>query len=174
MDISEDIKKELELEKLKIYTNERTEFISNISHGLRAPLNIFFSTIQLLDRIYLKSDDEFRLVYEKYKKTLHINCKRMIRLINNIVNYAKLKNISMQFDANTEENIIKCNPNLIERVMLNLLSKAIKFSTQNSTMYVDVLTSKDFTEINVKYEGIGISPKHKNIIFESLFKQINH
>jgi len=80
----------------------------------------------------------------------------------------------MQFDANTEENIIKCNPNLIERVMLNLLSKAIKFSTQNSTMYVDVLTSKDFTEINVKDEGIGISPKHKNIIFESLFKQINH
>jgi len=77
MDISEDIKKELELEKLKIYTNERTEFISNISHGLRAPLNIFFSTIQLLDRIYLKSDDEFRLIYEKYKNTLHINCKRM-------------------------------------------------------------------------------------------------
>lgn len=197
MDISDDIKKELELEKLKIYTNEKTEFISNISHELRTPLNIFYSTIQLLDRIYLNNDDEFKLIYEKYRKTLHINCKRMLRLINNVidiskietgtlngrfdnynivsvvedvtlsvVNYAKLKNINIQFDVNTEEKIIKCNPNLIERLMLNLLSNAIKFSPQNSTIYVDVYINKDFTEINVKDEGIGISPEFKSTIFE--------
>ena len=197
MDISDDIKKELELEKLKIYTNERTEFMSNISHELRTPLNIFYSTVQLLDRIYLKDDREFKLIYKKYKKTLHINCKRMLRLVNNIVdiskietgtlnarfdnynivavvedvtlsvvNYAKLKNINIQFDTNTEENVTKCDPNLLERVMLNLLSNAIKFSPQDSTIYVDVLVNEDYTEINVKDEGIGIPTKYRKSIFE--------
>lgn len=196
-DISDDIKKELELEKLKIYTNERTEFMSNISHELRTPLNIFYSTVQLLDRIYLKDDREFKLIYKKYKKTLHINCKRMLRLVNNIVdiskietgtlnarfdnynivavvedvtlsvvNYAKLKNINIQFDTNTEENVTKCDPNLLERVMLNLLSNAIKFSPQDSTIYVDVLVNEDYTEINVKDEGIGIPTKYRKSIFE--------
>lgn len=197
MDISDEIKKELELEKLKIYTNERTEFMSNISHELRTPLNIFYSTIQLLDRMNSKDDAEFKLIYEKYRKTLHTNCKRMLRLINNVVdiskietgtlagrfdnynivsvvedvtlsvvNYAKLKNINIEFDTNTEENIISCDPNLLERVMLNLLSNAIKFSPKESTIYVNLLVNEDFTEINVKDEGIGISKEYINNIFE--------
>ena len=50
--------------------------------------------------------------------------------------------------------------------MLNLLSNAIKFSPQDSTIYVDVLVNEDYTEINVKDEGIGIPKKYRKSIFE--------
>ena len=53
--------------------------MSNISHELRTPINIFYSTIQLLDISLLKSDKDFREVYAKYKRTLHVNCKRMLK-----------------------------------------------------------------------------------------------
>ncbi len=196
-DISEILKTELELEKLKVYNKEKTEFVSNISHELRTPINIFYSTIQLLDISLLKSDKDFKSTYEKYRKTLHTNCKRMLRLINNVVdiskietgilkgkfdfynliaivedvtlsvlNYAQLKSINIQFDTNEEEFIMECDPTMMERVFLNLLSNAIKFTPENRNIYVDVCATNDFIEIDIRDEGIGISAKDKNVIFE--------
>lgn len=203
MDISDEINRELELEKLKVYDKEKSDFISNISHELKTPLNLFYSTVQLLDSISENEDCDFRLTYGKYNKTLHVNCKRMMRLINNVmdiskidtgmlspdfgnydivsivedvtlsvVNYALLKKIHVQFDTNIEEQIIKCDPNMIERVILNLLSNAIKFSKENQTIYVDMLVNEDFIKIYIKDEGIGISKEVKNLIFEK-FVQVD-
>lgn len=197
MDISEAISKELELEKLKVYNKEKTEFMSNISHELRTPLNIFYSTLQLLDKTITNEEIDFKSMYERYRKTLHVNCKRMLRLINNVVdmskietgilkgkfdnynivavvedvtlsvlNYAQLKLIDIHFDTNSEECIVKCDPSMIERVMLNLLSNAIKFSKENKSIYVDIFVDDDLVEINVKDEGIGISKQNKKAIFE--------
>ena len=91
IDISDIINKELELERLKVYNQEQTEFISNISHELRTPINIFYSTIQLLDRFYDLNIDNFQDIYEKYRKSLHTNCKRMLRLVNNIIDISKIE-----------------------------------------------------------------------------------
>lgn len=197
MDISEIINKELELEKMKVYNEEKTDFMSNISHELRTPINIFYSTIQLLDISLLKSDKDFKEIYEKYRRTLHVNCKRMLRLINNVVdiskietgilkgkfdyynlisivedvtlsvvNYAQLKSINIQFDTNEEEFITKCDPSMMERVLLNLLSNAIKFTPENKNIYVNVYVNDDIAEIDIKDEGIGISPSDRAAIFE--------
>lgn len=203
MDISDEISLELELEKFKVYDKEKNEFISNISHELRTPLNIFYSTVQLLDRMSENEDLDFKLMYEKYKKPLHVNCKRMLRLINNVmdisnidtgilkpnfgnydivsiseditlsvVNYALLKSISIQFDTNVEEHTIKCDPTMIERVLLNLLSNAIKFSKQNKNIYVDLTVKEKWVQIEVKDEGIGINDNVKHIIFDK-FVQVD-
>ena len=197
MDISEIINAELELEKLKVYNKEKTEFMSNISHELRTPINIFYSTIQLLDISLMKPDKDFKSMYEKYRKTLHVNCKRMLRLINNVVdiskietgilkgkfefynliaivedvtlsvvNYAKLKNINIEFDTNEEEFITRCDPSMIERVLLNLLSNAIKFTPENKNIYVNICVNDDFAEIDIKDEGIGIAKNDRAAIFE--------
>lgn len=80
----------IEYEKMKKHEEVKNEFFANISHELRTPLNIFYSTLQLLD---IKSNDmsvDFRQVYENNKQYLKINCKRMLRLINNIVDITKI------------------------------------------------------------------------------------
>ncbi len=203
MDISDEISLELELEKFKVYDKEKSEFISNISHELRTPLNIFYSTVQLLDRMSENETLDFKLMYKKYKKPLHVNCKRMLRLINNVmdisnidtgilkpnfgnydivsiseditlsvVNYASLKSINIQFDTNVEEHIIKCDPTMIERILLNLLSNAIKFSEKNKNIYVDLNVEDKWVQIEVKDEGIGINDNVKHIIFDK-FVQVD-
>lgn len=203
MDISDEISLELELEKFKVYDKEKSEFISNISHELRTPLNIFYSTVQLLDRMSENETLDFKLMYKKYKKPLHVNCKRMLRLINNVmdisnidtgilkpnfgnydivsiseditlsvVNYASLKSINIQFDTNVEEHIIKCDPTMIERILLNLLSNAIKFSEKNKNIYVDLKVEDKWVQIEVKDEGIGINDNVKHIIFDK-FVQVD-
>ena len=80
----------IEYEKMKKHEEVKNEFFANISHELRTPLNIFYSTLQLLD---IKSNDmsvNFRQVYEDNKQYLKINCKRMLRLINNIIDITKI------------------------------------------------------------------------------------
>lgn len=91
MDISDIINKELELERLKVYNREQTEFISNISHELRTPIHIFYSTVQLLDKFCMQDAPNFKDIYEKYRKSLHINCKRMLRLVNNVIDISKIE-----------------------------------------------------------------------------------
>ena len=203
LDITELINKKLEVENLKIYDKEKTEFIANISHELKTPLNIFSSTVQLLNKSVENEKLDFRDIYTKYNNVLLTNCDRMTRLIRNImdlskidmgvveadfknynivsiveditlsvVDYALLKNINIQFDTNIEEHIIKCDADMIERIILNLLSNAIKFSPKNSSIFVDILVDEENVHISVKDEGIGISKENQHIIFEK-FVQID-
>ena len=92
-DISSKLRTErylIEYEKIKKHEEVKNEFFANISHELRTPLNIFYSTVQLLD---FKSSDmsvNFREIYEEHKQCLKINCKRMLRLIDNILDITKI------------------------------------------------------------------------------------
>ncbi|WP_164489040.1 sensor histidine kinase [Romboutsia sp. Marseille-P6047] len=195
IDISEEIKMEIEVEKRRVYDKERSNFIANISHELKTPLNLFYSTTQLLDRFVDKKEEDFRRIYNKYNKTLSTNCNRMMRLIDNImdlssgdvgilnykfknynivsiIDYALLKYINIEFDTNEEDVIVKCDASMIERMILNLLSNAIKFSSENTRIFVNVFVNDDWVEIYIKDEGIGISKKDQEIIFNR-FVQID-
>ena len=89
MNITEILNNELEFKKVKEYDKEKSEFIANISHELKTPLNIFSSNIQLLDSFVENNTVDFKDVYKKYNKTLHTNCARMTRLVDNIIDLSK-------------------------------------------------------------------------------------
>ena len=44
-----------------------------------------------MDRFYDLNIDNFQDIYEKYRKSLHTNCKRMLRLVNNIIDISKIE-----------------------------------------------------------------------------------
>lgn len=165
IDISQIINKELELEKMKVYSKEKTEFISNISHELRTPINIFYSTIQLLDISLVKSDKEFKQVYEKYKRALHVNCKRMLRLINNIVDISKIETgrLKGKFDY---YNLIA----IAEDVTLSVVNYAqlksinIQFDTNEEEFIIKCDPGMmERALLNLLSNAIKFTPENKNI-----------
>jgi hypothetical protein len=165
MDISDEISIELELEKLKVYDKEKSEFISNISHELRTPLNIFYSTIQLLDKFSTKEDLDFKLTYAKYKKTLHLNCKRMLKLINNVIDISKI-DIGL-LKANFENyNIVS----IVEEVTLSVVNYAllksinIQFDTNKEEHIIKCDSSMiERMMLNLLSNAIKFSQENKNI-----------
>ncbi len=196
IDMSETIKLQSEIEAHKINDVKRSEFISTLSHELKTPLNIFYSIIQLLDKTEAIGIKEFKEAYDKYSASLKLNSKRMLRLINNIVDstridtgdlnaefgnyevvsivedivmsivpFAQSKNINVEFDTNIEEHFIKCDPVMIEKIVLNLVSNSIKYTEGEGIIKVDLMLKDDILEMQFKDTGIGIPSELKDKIF---------
>ncbi|AGX44229.1 MASE3 domain-containing protein [Clostridium saccharobutylicum] len=201
IDITEETKAKNKIEEvLKI----QDEIFANVSHELKTPLNVIFSTNQLME-LYSR-DDSLEDNKEKISKSINIikqNCYRFTKLINNIVDISKMnsgffklnlsneniveiiedivqsvseyikgKGLNIIFDTNTEEKIIAFDPEKIERIILNLISNAIKFTNLGGMIFIELIDKGDTIEILVKDTGIGMDKKHLNNIFKR-FHQID-
>ena len=180
------------------------EFLVNISHELKTPLNVIYSTAQLFE-MYCKNDSLVRNKDSiiKYIDAMKLNSFRLSKLINNIVDISKIeagffklnlsnnnlvkvveeivisittltdsRGLNIIFDTNVEEKIIACDTEMIERIVLNLISNAIKFSDEGDEIFVQVKDKNEFVEILVKDNGIGIESEYLDMIFDR-FKQID-
>ncbi|CEH34058.1 ATPase/histidine kinase/DNA gyrase B/HSP90 domain protein [Romboutsia lituseburensis] len=94
----------------------------------------------------------------------------IVSLVENItlsvVNYAQHKKINIVFDTEIEEQIIKCDEDMMERAMLNLLSNAIKFTKPNGNVLVNMYKDEKWVHIIVKDDGMGIPLEMQGTIFE--------
>ncbi len=83
-----------------------------------------------------------------------------------IVRFAETKGINIIFDTDTEEKYMACDPDIIERILLNLLSNALKFSDRNGSILISIDDCTDKVIIKVKDNGIGIPADKQKLIFE--------
>ena len=164
----------IEYEKMKKHEEVKNEFFANISHELRTPLNIFYSTLQLLD---IKSNDmsvDFRQVYENNKQYLKINCKRMLRLINNIIDITK---IDVGF---TKAKFTNCDiVRVVEDITLSVINYAnnkninIVFDTEVEEHIIKCDSSMiERAILNLLSNAIKFTKENGNI-FVNLYKDKN-
>ncbi|WP_461206183.1 sensor histidine kinase [Clostridium sp. DL1XJH146] len=104
-----------------------------------------------------------------YLKLNFQNCN-IIELVENItlsiVDYIENTGIEIVFDTNKEEQIIACDPESIERIILNILSNAVKFTDKGGKILVNITSNSDTVSISIKDNGIGIPYDNQNNIFD--------
>ena len=93
-------------------------------------------------------------------------------LVQSVASYVKSKDIELIFDTNIEEKIMGFDYDMIERIVLNLISNAFKYSHSNGKIYVNLIDKGSNIIIKVKDEGQGIPQNKLNVIFER-FGQAN-
>ena len=185
--------------------DSQNQIFANISHELKTPLSMIFSSSQLIE-MYLKRelDSSGRENISKSIDVIKQNCFRFTKLINNIVDlssiesgfyslhfsneniieivedivdsvreYAKNKELSIIFDTEIEEKNMAVDIDKMERIMLNLISNAIKFSHKGGTIYIILKDKNDYVDIMVRDCGSGIDKKHLNTIFDKYHKVDN-
>ncbi len=86
-------------------------------------------------------------------------------ITQSVADYIKSMGISIVFDTNVEEKVISCDMEKIERIILNFLSNAVKFSKEGSSILVDVEDAGDIVNISIKDTGIGIKEEKLKDIF---------
>ena len=105
---------------------------------------------------------------------LNLSNENIVEIIKNNVKsvseYVKSMGLRIVFYSNVEEKIVACDPIKIDRVMLNLISNAIKFSNPNGEINVNVLDKGDTVEISVKDTGVGIEKEHLDFLFNKFYQ----
>ena len=186
----------------------KVDFLQNMSHEFRTPINIILMTSKLL--ISSMEDNEINLDKEKkikYLKTLKQNGYRILRLVNNILettkldntyeelrmsnhniiniiedivlstaDYIKEKNKTIIFDTEEEELILACNPEAIEKIILNLISNSLKFTGKNGEIKIDVKVNRNEKKlfVHLKNNGPTISDEDSKKIFDRFVQVDNH
>ncbi|MFZ5353066.1 MAG: MASE3 domain-containing sensor histidine kinase [Bacillota bacterium] len=108
--------------------------------------------------------------------TLNLQNYNIINVVEEITlsvaDYVESKSLRLEFDTEVEEKLMACDPDKIERILLNLLSNSIKFSRSGGIIKVNVQDKGEKILISVKDDGIGIPDDKQQLIFER-FRQVD-
>jgi signal transduction histidine kinase len=106
--------------------------------------------------------------------TLELENENIVELIASVVQsvseYIREKGLKIDFYSDLDEVLIACDREKVERIILNLISNAIKFSHPQTTINVSVNAKEDYVEIQVKDAGIGIGEDELHKIFKRFHK----
>lgn len=73
--------------------------------------------------------------------------------------------VNIKFKSNLEYSILKIDRDKMERIILNLISNAIKFSEVGSPIEVRIKKDMEYIKISVKDNGVGIPKDRLKFIF---------
>ncbi len=193
-DIKEKNTKLTELDKLK------SDFLANVSHELRTPLTLILgpldsilsdSTLRLSDerrqdllriqrnanRLYLLVNDllDFSKA-EAGKHKVHeevININAVIsEIIDDAQGLAIDRKLALEYLGCPTLNSVLFDRKMLGKIVLNLVSNAIKFTPQGGKVTVQLIQDADAIQLIVKDNGIGIPQDQLQHIFQR-FHQID-
>jgi len=205
-----DSKQEVEMAyaKLKELDAIKTKFFANVSHEFRTPLTLIMAPIESL----LKGEmGALQKSQEDHVKIMYQNSLRLLKMINNLLDLAKIDSGKMQLTldrVNLPEFIkgitasvspmaekkkirlsfvnknplpeIVCDKEKVERVLLNLIFNALKFTEPGGSVMVLCGTGRpedgngegESVLVSVTDTGIGFPMEYRTQIFER-FSQVD-
>ena len=116
----------------------------------------------MLDLSHIEQQTEIR--------TERVNLSEVTQTtVDTLYAYAQRKDITI--DANIQEDVhIDAEASKIAQVVTNLVSNAINYSSNESTVFVRVASQGDKKILEVEDHGIGIAPEDQKHVFERFYR----
>jgi signal transduction histidine kinase len=157
-----------EMQFLKLKTN------SKMKNKLKSYLNIIEQNNYRLLKLVNNLLDVTKMDSGKY--TINLQNKNIVNSVKNIIlsskDIAEKQNKNLIFKSNIKYKIISFDPFEIERVLLNLISNAFKFTGPGDKIIARLKEEKGSVIIEVEDTGIGIPEKNQKEIFGK-FSQVD-
>lgn len=189
------------LEEIKKVSKRKSDFIASVSHELRTPLtsikgyasillsgslgNIPKEAQERIDKINKHSDELVHFINELLDisriesgkvimKMMSADLSSLIAKVTDLLMVqAKNKNIDLtaKVDSNAKEILVDIGQ--IERVFINLIGNAIKFTPPKGKITIRGSLNKDLIQVDISDTGCGIPPEAKEAIFEEFYRVDN-
>lgn len=177
---------------------KKNDFIAIISHELRTPLTSIKSYVQVLLARARNEGDHFRI---NALTRAEVQSNKMASMIQDFLSLARIEEGKIKIDkepfdlvpllANVvdealfitsshtikvdscEDIRIEADKDKIGQVLINLVSNAVKYSPQGSTITVACERLNGKVKISVTDQGIGISEHEQKKLFNRFYR-VNH
>ena len=179
--------------KLVEIVSTNGKFLSIIAHDLRSPFSSIIGILELLklslkefnkdeiaeyvDIVYNSANNTLILLdnllvwavsqnKEKNFKPVKINLYDLLREeIESLKTLASQKQITLKHLIKPDLNVA-ADLQMVKTILRNLISNAIKFTNINGEIIVNATELKQFVEVEVKDNGIGISAENQKKLFQ--------
>ena len=180
-----------------VSAQQKTSFVSNVSHELKTPLTSIRMFAELLQEDRIK--DPAKKAH--YLKVIVAESQRLTRLVNNVLDFNRLEQGRKQYHLKEleisgylryivetqrlrvqeagmvldnqipeAEYKVQTDEDAIEQVLLNLLDNAIKYASEGKELSVDLTPREDQLQVRVMDRGPGVPAKHRSRIFEKFHR----
>ncbi|MFA3782029.1 ATP-binding protein [Melioribacteraceae bacterium 4301-Me] len=180
--------------KLEEVNNQKDKLFSIVAHDLRSPFYSLLGFTQLLRDEFDNTPDEEK---KEYIDNIAVSLKNLLALIDNLLTWARInmnkvnfepdiiyldyviKKVidSLKFAAHQKsisiinncppEQKVYADSNMIETVIRNLVSNAIKFTHENGKVEINVKDQKENILIEIKDNGIGMDETSLSSLFQN-------
>ena len=169
------------------------KFLSIIAHDLRSPFSSIIGILELLkmslkefnrneieeyvDIVYNSANNTLVLLdnllvwavsqnKEKNFKPVKINLYELIREeIENLKTLSNQKQITLSDLIKPDLNVT-ADLQMVKTILRNLISNAIKYTNINGEITVNASEVKQYVEVAIKDNGVGISPENQRKLFK--------
>lgn len=194
-ELDNSLKREREVNSMK------SRFISIASHEFRTPLATVLSSLSLVEKYSELKEDEKRNKHisrikssvrnlteilndflslnklEEGKVMINIEHFNLYDLIDGVRQELQgIAKTSQEIElscTNNGDSMVNLDKTLIRNILINLVSNAIKFSSEDSTININVVLSETTVIISVEDNGIGIPAADQKHLFERFFRSSN-
>lgn len=182
--------------EIKEVTAQKLQFFTNISHEVRTPLTLLLGPLDKLlkllhDSPYLRDLQlmqknaehllrvinqilDFRKVENKQEK-LKIRNTELVAFIRELKSYfdsmASVRHIDFTFTSDLKECNLWFDPVMMEKVLINLLSNAFKFTPKNGTIRINLTEVENKIQVSVEDSGRGIKPENIPYLFTRFYTE---
>lgn len=188
-------------EKAEKSDSLKSEFLAQMSHEIRSPLNIILNFVSLIkEEIYDKIDDDLKTGFE----SINSAGRRIIRTIDLILNMsdvqlgtyevvirkfdiieilnrinleyqptANVKGIKLSLNSEIASKEIASDEYAVSQIISNLVDNAIKYTKKGSVEIHSFINNNSKLQIDIIDTGIGISEEFLPTLF-SPFTQEEH
>lgn len=192
-ELSEALSKERELSDLK------SRFVSMASHEFRTPLSTILSSVSLIGK-YVEADEQDKR--DKHILRIRSAVNNLTDILNEFLSLGKIEEGKIQVhlsNFNIKEQVqliiseiapilkkgqeikythqglmqVNLDTSLLRNIMINLVSNAIKFSSEDAIISVDSKCIDNQLVLVVKDYGLGIPEEDRKHLFERFFRGKN-
>lgn len=181
-------------EKIKEVNDQKVRFFMNVSHEVRTPLTLIVSPLEKwiknvqdpalladLTRMKKNTDRLTRIInqlldfqkIESDKTQLNVSNKDIVSFTSTVKSLfdelAETRNIHYSFTSNKPSAQLWFDADKMEKILVNLLSNAFKFTHDNGTIAVDMHCYNEKISISVSDNGTGISKDKLPLVFDRFY-----
>jgi two-component system, OmpR family, phosphate regulon sensor histidine kinase PhoR len=185
-----------DISKIKKLEKVRTDFVANVSHELKSPLGAILGYVEtIMDEPHLENETRKKYLEVVYKNGIQLDAiiddllilsqlesdKKLLvsrfkpgKLILDIIELfaEKIKGQKLIIVNDLIDQTIEmvADKGKIQRLMINLLDNAIKYSKLNGQIDLSLVKDNDQIVFVVKDNGIGIPIMEQERIFERFYR----